>query len=190
MLGLLFGHPERAFMGSEIIERARVGSGRCSANLRAWQKAAWSVCRWSATEKHYRANAQAPVFQELVALVRKTVGLLDPLRAALQPLANEIAFAAVLGSVASGSAQAASDVDVLVVSDHLMLEDSVSRVGTGGGAAVANGSSHAADVAGIRASARTGRILYRPGPAWFLRGAARRGRWRIASWIIWSGSGR
>jgi predicted nucleotidyltransferase len=63
------------------------------------------------------------VQRELVALVRKTVGLVDPLRLALHPLRDRIELALVYGSVAKGEAKAGSDVDLLVVSNELTSED-------------------------------------------------------------------
>jgi predicted nucleotidyltransferase len=63
------------------------------------------------------------VFEELTSLVRKTIGLVDPLRAALEPLRDRILLACVYGSVARGEAKAGSDVDLLVVSDALTPED-------------------------------------------------------------------
>jgi predicted nucleotidyltransferase len=62
-----------------------------------------------------KANQGHPVFAELQALVRKTTGLADVLRRALQPLGEQVALALVFGSMASGSAHAGSDVDLLVV---------------------------------------------------------------------------
>ncbi len=47
----------------------------------------------------------------------KTVGLADVLRAALEPLAGQLAAAFVYGSVARKEDTAQSDVDVLIVSD-------------------------------------------------------------------------
>jgi hypothetical protein len=44
-------------------------------------------------QKHYRANASAPIFEELQSLVLKTSGLVDVLRAALAPLASQIDLA-------------------------------------------------------------------------------------------------
>ena len=64
---------------------------------------------------HFQANPAHPVFTELQALVRKTTGLADVLRQALQPLGEQVALALVFGSMASGSAHAGSDVDLLVV---------------------------------------------------------------------------
>lgn len=63
----------------------------------------------------YQANVDNPVYPELAGLFRKTVGLVAPLRQALQPLAAQIELALVFGSMARGEAHAGSDIDVLVV---------------------------------------------------------------------------
>ena len=47
--------------------------------------------------------------------MQKTVGLVDVLRDALAPLVKRMAVAFVFGSVARGTEQAASDVDVIVI---------------------------------------------------------------------------
>jgi len=65
----------------------------------------------------FSANAEHPVFPELLGLVRKTVGLVDLLQQALQPLAAQIQVACVYGSVARGTDTAQSDVDVLLIGD-------------------------------------------------------------------------
>jgi predicted nucleotidyltransferase len=54
--------------------------------------------------------------------VLKTVGLAEPLTAALAPLASQVQLAIVYGSVAKRQETASSDLDVLVVSDSLALE--------------------------------------------------------------------
>ena len=73
--------------------------------------------------KHYQANPGSLVFEELRALVLKTVGLADVLRAALPPVSKDIRAAFVYGSVAKGQDTAASDVDLMVVSDRLTHAD-------------------------------------------------------------------
>jgi predicted nucleotidyltransferase len=60
-------------------------------------------------------NVDSPVYAELAALVRKTGGLADVLRAALLPLAADIELAYIYGSQAAGTARPDSDVDVMVV---------------------------------------------------------------------------
>ena len=64
---------------------------------------------------HYRANTQSPVFDELAGLLRKTAGLVDVLRDALEPVAEQIDYAFVYGSMASGAEHAHSDVDLMIV---------------------------------------------------------------------------
>jgi predicted nucleotidyltransferase len=56
-------------------------------------------------------------------IVLKTVGLVEPLRQALKPIESEIHAAFVYGSVAKGSDQAMSDIDLMVVSDTLSYRD-------------------------------------------------------------------
>src|SRR5690606_27079196 len=73
-------------------------------------------------QKHYQANQASPVFEELCGIVRKTVGLRDPIRDALMPLADRIEHAVLYGSVAKQTDTASSDIDLLIVSDALTLE--------------------------------------------------------------------
>jgi predicted nucleotidyltransferase len=55
----------------------------------------------------------------LRSIVLKTVGLAEPLRGALKPLSSSIRAAFVYGSVAKASDRAASDIDLLIISDAL-----------------------------------------------------------------------
>jgi predicted nucleotidyltransferase len=75
------------------------------------------------TQKHYQANPESPLFGELVSIARKTVGLAKPLREALAPLASRVIAAFVYGSVAKRRDTAASDIDLMVVSDSLTYAD-------------------------------------------------------------------
>ncbi len=63
------------------------------------------------------ANTEHPVFPELQALIRKTIGLADTLRLSLAPLADRIDAAFIFGSMASGTENAGSDIDLMVVGD-------------------------------------------------------------------------
>ncbi len=73
-------------------------------------------------QKHFQANAAAPIFHELLGIVLKTFGLATPVRAALSGLAEHIRVALIYGSIAKRTDSAFSDVDLLVVSDTLTLE--------------------------------------------------------------------
>lgn len=68
-------------------------------------------------QTQFCANADHPVYPELLGLVRKSIGLVDVLQAALAPLAQRVRVAFVYGSVAQGSEGPHSDVDVMVLGD-------------------------------------------------------------------------
>ncbi len=123
VLALLFGQPDRSYLTTEVISLCGGGSGGVQRELARLTASGLVQVERVGRQAHYRANASSPVFAELVALVRKTVGLVDPLRIALAPLAEKIELAFVYGSVARGEARASSDVDLLVVSDVLQPED-------------------------------------------------------------------
>ena len=119
VLAVLFGSPDRSYYANELIALARSGTGAVQRELASLLAAGLITVRDQGNQKHYQANAASPVFAELRGLVLKTVGLADVLRAALAPLAGQITMAFVYGSVARREDTAASDVDVLIVSDAL-----------------------------------------------------------------------
>ena len=119
VLGVLFGHPERSFYASELIRDAGTGSGAAQRELAKLEESGLIVGRRVGNQKHYQANAASPLFSELRSIMLKTVGLADPLRAALQPLSSAIRAAFVYGSVAKTTDQSASDIDLMIISDSL-----------------------------------------------------------------------
>lgn len=123
VLGLLFGNPERSFYANEIIALAQSGTGAVQRELARLQSSGLVTVQQIGRQKHYQANRASPVFEELRGLVLKTVGLADVLRATLAPLRDRIMAAFVFGSVAKGRDSAASDIDLMVVSDALSYAD-------------------------------------------------------------------
>ena len=123
LLGLLFGQPDRRFQSAEIIRLAAAGTGAAHRQLRRLSEAGLVQVTRDGNQKYYQANHDSPVFPELHGLVVKTVGLVDPLRQALAPLAPHIHAAFIFGSVASKSERSESDVDVLILSDGLSYPD-------------------------------------------------------------------
>lgn len=119
VLGLLFGQPERRFQSAELIRLAGAGTGAVHRLLTRLAATGLLRVETVGNQKFYQANDRAPVYAELVGLVRKTVGLAGPLQVALAPLAHRIRAAFVYGSVAKGSDHAASDIDLMVIADDL-----------------------------------------------------------------------
>ena len=119
VLGLLFGQPQRSFQSAELIRLAGSGTGSAHRLLTRLAATGLVTTEKIGNQKHYQANANSPVFAELAGLVRKTVGLIAPLQAALAPLAGKITAAFVYGSIAKGTDTAASDIDLMVIADGL-----------------------------------------------------------------------
>lgn len=123
VLAFLFGQPERSFFATELIGLAGGGSGAVQRELKRLEESGLVTVTPQGNRKHYQANPQSPIFAELCGIVQKTVGLAEPLRAALAPFAQQIAAAFVYGSVARRSDTAHSDIDLMVVSDTLEYAD-------------------------------------------------------------------
>lgn len=125
VLGLLFGQPERSFYATELISLAGVGSGAVQRELASLSQSGLVTVKPVGNQKHYQANPASPIYDELCGMVRKTVGLAEPLRAALAPLARQIKAAFVYGSIAKKEDTATSDIDLMLVSDTLTFGDTI-----------------------------------------------------------------
>jgi len=123
VLGLLFGQPERRFQSAELIRLAEGGTGAVHRQLQRLEKAGLVAVSREGNQKYYAAEKSAPVFPELHGLIVKTVGLIEPLRTALAPIAADIDLAFVFGSIAKGGERSGSDIDLLVVTDKLAYGD-------------------------------------------------------------------
>ena len=123
VLGVLFGNPSRSYYSAEIIRSANSGSGAVQRELSRLQASGLVTVKQVGRQKHYQANPDSPLFDEIRGLSMKTFALADVLREALRPIATEVRAAFVYGSIAKGTDTAASDVDVLVISDSLAYAD-------------------------------------------------------------------
>ena len=123
VLGLLFGQPGRRFQSAELIHLAEGGTGAVHRQLQRLESSGLVTVTRLGNQKHYQANTASPIFHELHGLIVKTVGIVDPLRKALESLAHRIHAAFVYGSVAKGTDTAKSDIDLMVVSDELHYPD-------------------------------------------------------------------
>ena len=123
VLALIFGHPERSFYTKEIVRAVQSGSGAVDRELHRLLNSELVSVEQKGNQKHYQANRESPIFNELYSLVQKTVGLSEPLRRYLEPYSDKIKAAFVYGSVAKGSDTAKSDVDLMVLGDDLTYSD-------------------------------------------------------------------
>ncbi|MDD5176836.1 MAG: transcriptional regulator [Sterolibacterium sp.] len=123
VLGLVFGQPARSFYATELIGLTGGGSGAVQRELARLAQSGLVTVHPLGNQKHYRANPDSPIFTELCGIAQKTVGLAEPLREALAPLAKKIKAAFVYGSVAKRQDTAASDIDLMLISDKLTYAD-------------------------------------------------------------------
>lgn len=123
VLGLLFGQPDRSFFANELIVLTGSGSGAVQRELKRLAESGLVTVVRMGKQKHYQANPKSPIYGELCAIASKTFGLTEPLRAALQPLADKIDKAFIFGSVARKTDTASSDIDLMVISDALSYAD-------------------------------------------------------------------
>ena len=115
VLALLLMQPDQKMHLRELARQTQAAPGTLKKELDALCHVGLLTSERVGNQVQFQANQSHPVFAELQALIRKTTGLADVLRQALQPLGDQVALAFVFGSMASGSAHAGSDVDVLVV---------------------------------------------------------------------------
>jgi len=123
VLQWLFGQPERSYHLSELRRLTSLGSASLQRELNRLADAGLVNSERVGNLRRFQANPQSPVYQELVSLVRKTLGVAPLLREALHPLAGRLSKAFIYGSVARQTDTADSDVDLLLVGENLSLNE-------------------------------------------------------------------
>ena len=119
---LLFGQPNRRFFVTELIDLACMGRGAVQRELAKLATAGLVTPSRVGNRVYYQANRDSPIFEDLCAIVRKTIGIERVVENALKPLTDKLSLAAIHGSVANRTDTAASDIDLLLVSDDITLE--------------------------------------------------------------------
>ena len=93
VLAVIYGQSQRSFYANEIIGLAAIGSGAVQRELARLEASALVTVRRVGNQKHYQANHEAPIFEELRGIVLKTFGVADVLRAALHSVWPLVDFA-------------------------------------------------------------------------------------------------
>lgn len=119
LLALLFGHPSRSFYFNELVGLAEMGRGAISRELKKLTGAGLLVMTKQGNQNHFQANQSSPIMPELVSIVKKTFGVAEVLKSALEPAMPKFQQAFVYGSVAKGSEQVDSDIDIMLVGDDV-----------------------------------------------------------------------
>ena len=119
----LFGQPERSYHLSELRRLSELGSASLQRELNRLVDAGLVLSERVGNLRRFQANPQSPVYAELVALTRKTLGAEPLLREALQPIAARLESAFIYGSVAKQTDTAQSDIDLMLVGEDLSLNE-------------------------------------------------------------------
>jgi predicted nucleotidyltransferase len=117
VLSTLVLHPESSLHVRELARLTGASAGSLHRELRLLADMGLLLRQEVGRQVHYRANVAHPVHAELAQLLRKTAGLADVLRAALEPLGAKVELAFVYGSMASGTERPGSDVDLMVLGE-------------------------------------------------------------------------
>lgn len=123
VLQWLFGQPERSYHLSELRRLTSLGSASLQRELNRLVDAGLVQSERVGNLRRFQANPLSPVYQELVSLTRKTVGVVPMMREALAPMAARLTKAFIYGSVARQTDTAGSDLDLLVVGEDLSLNE-------------------------------------------------------------------
>lgn len=122
LLATLLLRPDEKFHVRELGRMTEISVGSIHRELKAMFEAGLLLRTRVGNQVHYQANQASPIFNELAAIFRKTIGLASLLHDSLIHLAGGIDWALVFGSMATGKQTHSSDVDVLVLGDVSFLE--------------------------------------------------------------------
>jgi predicted nucleotidyltransferase len=119
VLGLLYGKPDQSFYANEIVRWVASGKGSVMRELERLLAAGILTMTRQGNQTRYQANPRSPIYNELLGIVRKTFGMGEQIRLALQPFAEQLVWAFIYGSIAKGGAHAGSDVDLMLIGSDL-----------------------------------------------------------------------
>ncbi|RUO40624.1 transcriptional regulator [Aliidiomarina taiwanensis] len=120
---MLFGQPDKSFYLNEIVRYADMGRGAISRELNKLTDAGLLIMQKQGNQNHYQANKASPIASELIAIVKKTFGVVAIMQNALTPILGQLEQAFIYGSIAKGTEHADSDVDVMLVGENLSYSD-------------------------------------------------------------------
>jgi DNA-binding transcriptional ArsR family regulator len=115
ILAALLVQPDKPWYVSELARRMDVPPSSLQRELHNLTQAGILKTHRQGRMVYYQANADSPIFPDLRSLLLKTAGLTDVLADVLNPLAGKVQVAFVYGSMASGSEQSDSDIDLILI---------------------------------------------------------------------------
>jgi DNA-binding transcriptional ArsR family regulator len=117
VLAALLLRPDERFHVREIARLTGASPGSLHRELRSLTELGLLTRQEEGRHVYYADDVGSPVYMELSGLLRKTAGLAQALQAAFAPLGHQVKLAFIYGSMAAGTVNRYSDVDVMVVGD-------------------------------------------------------------------------
>lgn len=121
VLADLFLRQEGSFYVNELARRLSLDSGNLTRKLRELESLGLLKSDSRGRERYYSLNKNYPLINEYRKIILKTVGVEASLRHLLSQVAG-VKKAYIYGSYAKDSMNAASDIDLLVVGEHRILD--------------------------------------------------------------------
>jgi len=130
VISLFFNHPEKSFYTNDVLRRSNMGRGTVQRELKKLESVGVLTVTNIGNQKHYQANRNCPIYNELRGIVQKTFGITKILQQTLYPIEYKIQQAFIYGSIAKGTDVAESDIDLLVISSKLSYADLMEHLST------------------------------------------------------------
>lgn len=108
-------HPERWWYLSDLARHLRLRPSSLQRDLARLVEAGILRRRNEGNLVYFKADPTCPIFPELRGMLKKTAGLVDVLRDALQPFGERVATVFVYGSIARAEETPASDIDLMII---------------------------------------------------------------------------
>jgi len=106
---------------NEMARRFDVDSGNLTRKLEELQKDGLFKSEFKGMERYFRLNRDFPLYKEYKGIVLKSLGIEETLRKELENIPG-LERAVLFGSYASDQMDQHSDIDLLLVGDHSVLE--------------------------------------------------------------------
>jgi predicted nucleotidyltransferase len=108
-------HPEHWWFMTELARHLEVPPSSLQRELESLVASGLLIRRQEGKRVYFRANSESPLFPELKGLVEKTVGIVPALKEAIKRFGDRIQLALLYGSMARGTENPGSDVDLMIV---------------------------------------------------------------------------
>ena len=122
LLATLLLRPGERYHVRELGRMTGMSAGSIHRELKVMAESGLLLREHVGNQVLYQADQDCPIYQELAAIFRKTIGFADLLHNALEDIDDKVVLAFVFGSMASGRQKSTSDIDVLVLGDATLAE--------------------------------------------------------------------